>query len=1049
MKTLLTLLLVLFAAFKINAQCFEPTVNHPIDSGANALTTADFNNDGIADLAVISYYEDSVFIFLGTGSGGFSPPTQYHVAVSTIFSNVATAIISADFNRDGKIDLAIGVSIDVIILLGNGNGTFGAPVAYPTSNIINSLITADFNGDGKLDVAAATDQISTISVLLGNGNGTFATAVNSPSRSYPYALTSGYLNGDTILDIAVTSYKFHELRILIGIGNGRFTLGNTYPTTYDPRSITSADFNGDGFTDLATANEGIIYANTSYTQVFMGNGNGTFANPVQYSMGFSGATSIANTDFDNDGFIDLAIANDAFHHVTILKGNGDGTFADTVNFPVANSPWGIVINDFNQDGLVDVATANMGSSASVLLQAPGPAGTIADTSASCQNSGSVGIAIHGGTSPYTYRWNTGDTTLSLSNVPAGVYKVTVTDDNGCKLKLSDTIASSFLTLDSLILMNETCAAADNGSVQLYISGANPPFTYSWSTGNTSSSLPNISAGTYTVTITDSDGCFTTQTAVINQTGLLVDIEILANAGACANPTNGVLAALPQNGTAPYTFQWSNGQTIDTISNLLVGGYALTTTDALGCVNIRHEFVAADQTCYSILSGRVYFDADGNCTDSLGDIGFKNRMVKISPSYYAYTNAVGEWSVAVPMGNYRIYTRDSDLLPACNIDTILLAVVDSLPKTDLDLPRTAENDPDISTNLNCGGARPGFAQYITVSIGNNGLSPANVSGVVTLDAAIISITSPQLPAGFVLDSISANTPLKLYFHYNNLAPQGAGQFMVAASVPTIPTVSLGQVLRHTVLVSLQNGVDELLANNDFTCSTAIQGAYDPNDKQVFSKGVNVDGNALAADTLLNYIIRFQNTGTDTAFNVLVIDTIAAQFNLESFRLVSSSHQVDVRILEDGIVHFVFNNILLPDSNINEPASHGFIEFQLELTNPAMLSPIHNQAAIYFDFNPPIFTNTVTTTRITVGTTITEQIPMHISPNPTTGKLLLTLSGLKMDYVALYDITGRNVLAHDNDASTYAELDASHLSNGIYILRVRSGAAWYQAKVVVAK
>ena len=136
----------------------------------------------------------------------------------------------------------------------------------------------------------------------------------------------------------------------------------------------------------------------------------------------------------------------------------------------------------------------------------------------------------------------------------------------------------------------------------------------------------------------------------------------------------------------------------------------------------------------------------------------------------------------------------------------------------------------------------------------------------------------------------------------------------------------------------------------------RGAYDPNDKQAFPRGYGSE-HLVEANTDLDYLIRFQNTGTDTAFRVVVLDTLSKQLDIASVRPGVASHPYEFSILEGNVLRFRFDNILLPDSNVNEAASHGFLKFQVaqkpDLANGIR---IENRAAIYFDFNDPVLTNT---------------------------------------------------------------------------------------------
>jgi uncharacterized repeat protein (TIGR01451 family) len=138
------------------------------------------------------------------------------------------------------------------------------------------------------------------------------------------------------------------------------------------------------------------------------------------------------------------------------------------------------------------------------------------------------------------------------------------------------------------------------------------------------------------------------------------------------------------------------------------------------------------------------------------------------------------------------------------------------------------------------------------------------------------------------------------------------------------------------------------------------SYDPNDKQAYPQGVGPQ-NMIPTDTPMEFMINFQNTGTDTAFNIVIADTLDPDLDWNSFEIVAHSHEVYAQMDQNGVVTFTFENIFLPDSNVDEPGSHGFVAYRLNvdsfLPDP---TEITNTAYIYFDYNAPIVTNTTLTT-----------------------------------------------------------------------------------------
>jgi len=381
---------------------FLAPVDYPVGGYPSEVKAADFNGDHILDLATLNSGDNSVSVLLGNPGGTFQPARFSYAGDGYPLVSLAVG----DFNEDGKLDLATGSNFyetyqygvdDVIVLLGNGDGTFRSPVYLATDLPATSVATGDLNGDDSLDlVVTAWDDFSqngSLSVLLGGGDGTFAPATYIP---YPYYLPSPAVadfNGDGNADVAVGREVF--------LSNGDGTLRE--PTDVGPDayySQTVGDFDGDGNLDLAGTNFDRV-------SVLRGNGDGTFQPAQSFAAGLF-PNFVNAYDMNGDGALDLVVTNQSPDGVggglTVLLGDGNGDFASPITTAIAGYPGALVVADFNANGLPDAAVTNYGS----------------------WNSGAVSVFFNDGTWPPTDPPSVSIRDLSILEGNAGTINVAFT-----------------------------------------------------------------------------------------------------------------------------------------------------------------------------------------------------------------------------------------------------------------------------------------------------------------------------------------------------------------------------------------------------------------------------------------------------------------------------------------------------------------------------------------------------------------------------------------------------------------------------------------------
>ena len=199
-----------------------------------------------------------------------------------------------------------------------------------------------------------------------------------------------------------------------------------------------------------------------------------------------------------------------------------------------------------------------------------------------ENDASITAQVNGGTPPYKYNWNTGSTTTALTNLPAGAYSLTLTDEQGCTQVATATVQNLNALNVSINATNPTCANSNDGVASALVSGGVPPYTYLWNNGSTKSFITNVAKGNYNLTVTDHKGC-----QIITSVNLIAptSISLTFSATQAFGTNNGSINLSVSGGTPGYQYKWSNGAAIEDLQNLGPGTYVVTVTDAKGCTEI--------------------------------------------------------------------------------------------------------------------------------------------------------------------------------------------------------------------------------------------------------------------------------------------------------------------------------------------------------------------------------------------------------------------------------------------------------------------------------
>lgn len=365
-----------------------------------------------------------------------------------------------------------------------------------------------------------------------------------------------------------------------------------------------------------------------------------------------------------------------------------------------------------------------------------------------QSNGSATASGSGGTSPYTYTWSNGATTATATGLASGNYTVTVRDAVGvCNAVSSVNISQPSNLTSTISKTNVSCNGGNNGTASVSALGGSPGYTYSWSTGATSSSISGLTAATYSVTVTDTHGCTSTGSTTLTQPTLLTtSISSQTNVG-CSGGNNGAATVTASNGTPAYTYSWSNGQTAATAINLVAGIYTVTVRDANLCSSTKTVTITQPSALTSSISGSTQVlcfggnNGSATVTQSGGTPGYTYTWSNSQTTVTAINLAIGTYSVTV---------RDANSCTSVSSVTITQPTAVSAALT--------------KTNVSCNGGNNGTATA-TPSGGTPGYTYTWSNGQTTqtatgLSAISYSVTVKDANNCSTVQSISVTQPTTL-------------------------------------------------------------------------------------------------------------------------------------------------------------------------------------------------------------------------------------------------------------------------------------------------
>lgn len=501
---------------------------------------------------------------------------------------------------------------------------------------------------------------------------------------------------------------------------------------------------------------------------------------------------------------------------------------------------------------------------------------------------------------------------------------------------------------------------------------------------------------------------------------------------------------------PFTYTWKQlsnfpGQVRYACAAFTICGQAFLGTGSGGTYyNDWYRFSYYEDR---LAGGKMYYDDNNNAVRDSGEQPVLYTIVEINPGpEYFSSGADGSFGGGVASGlytfsipnppayyNYSPEVDTVDLTSGNLADTsALFAFYAPAPVNDLRITLTPVN------NL-----RAGQHNFINVTYTNVGTAAMSDTIVLTYDSVLtFGYTTPVNP-----DIIySAGT---LSWPYADLQPGETGIFTVVLDAGI--TLMLNDTVNCTAVINPVPG-DSVPSDNIYGLDQIAVGSYDPNDISV--NKTLITPQQTAAGTWLEYTVRFQNTGTAEAFNIRLTDTLSDKLSIPSFEMLSASHAYTWQLQPGGVLTWRFDNIMLPDSNTNEELSHGFIKFRIKpLTTLVLGDAIESKAAIYFDYNPPVITNTAITVVDNASSVAMNDVISHdinFYPNPTNGvvHILKSAEGKIPSSIKVMDVTGRIVYSENGQVadSGFYTINISSLKSGLYIVEVTEGGSQRTGKLV---
>ncbi|MCC6701789.1 MAG: T9SS type A sorting domain-containing protein [Fluviicola sp.] len=912
------------------------------------ITTTDYNQDGYEDLFYISQITKQLMQVTNLGNGLFSNPIQLDFYYDLPNNLYIPIINNIDINQDGTNDLVVNMVefSDNVFWYIIDSGTI-SPRSELTATGISTLYepfitkTVDINLDGfnELVIADWNDIY-----YFANNNGVISStpiALVSNLSSFITNLVFEDVNNDTFPDIIVNDAN-SGISLYLNNTSANFNLVQTLsPEVKLPIFSTLSDVDSDGLLDV------LYFKEKSLNIYWMKNMGDNVFGPSQEFIALSNAYILPAylkkfylEDIDNDSIDDLITlkgSNTNSGYIQYYKGFGNMTFQSAIPIsPIPTSPLSFEVYNFN---LFDVESDND-----------------LDVTYCSYNSDQFGYYENLGNGNFS----TSQVIDNTCNQPVNATALDIDDDSDIdfitfsngdnKLRLIENFGNGSFSVPTLITTNLNAVV-----YQLFIDDVDGDSIDDLITSEQNSTIEkigwykNLGNGTFS-TFQLISNSFNSPISEVLDYDLDGDPDIICSSNYYILPIRGTFL-LENLGNGNFL---GNGPRLLTEAS---SNYSKGDTDNDGDVDVisckanRLFLSINNQNCKTTVTGKVFFDQNINGILDSAEIGLNLHPVLTNPiNNYIFTDSAGKYTMSF---------FDTTQLHTISTQTYTNWGITSNPPSYTVSVNTQFNQIDslnfglypsqlidsISSNLV--GGFPRCNDTINYWLNIRNLGSTITSGLISLDldSNLTYIISDPLP-----DSISNGN---LFWNYDSLFYFSDKMINLYVSTPNF--LLMGDELKSILDVSVIDSLNNITFLSSDTLSQILVCAYDPNDKISNPNGIGYQG---YIDSLseIKYLVRFQNTGNDTASVIVVKDQLDSLLDWSTFEPICGSHNFTSSVDETGLVTFIFSNINLPDSNVNELESHGFVYYKIKAIETVPVgSTISNFAEIYFDLNPPVLTN----------------------------------------------------------------------------------------------